>query len=60
MLHKITDGDNFVYYATDKVNDEINIEMLKMLNEGLFKEQTKENKGKTIDYRKFRKKNKKK
>lgn len=31
MLHKITDGDKFVCYVSDAMNDQINEEVLKML-----------------------------
>ena len=43
MLHKITDGDKFVVYVDDKLNDEINEEALKMgikaLGGSLYKEE---------------------
>jgi hypothetical protein len=35
MLHKITDGDKFVCYVSDEMNDQINEEALKMLKEWL-------------------------
>lgn len=31
MLHKITDGDKFVSYASDEINDQINKEVLKLM-----------------------------
>jgi len=33
MLQKITDGDKFVCYVSDAMNDQINKEALKMLSE---------------------------
>ncbi len=33
MLHKITDGDKFVCYVSDAINDQINELALKMLIE---------------------------
>ena len=42
MIYKITDGEKFVTYVDDNVNDEINIEVIRILQEQYGLERYKE------------------